>query len=270
MAGSACLGYAVAGLLELRAPGYRSIAVQNLAAIAFNAFAAVASWLAAGVRDRAGSSPRSWPWPPRSSPSPWAGSPSATADERPLERPPGVELAAHPGDPPVEVRPLTRAGARVLVPRTSRALFQPSWASAPMSARPSARGSWRAPSSSMKSSITSSRVASIRVAPTMRYQAKSSARRTGHAAAAPVDDDDPLVAQAEVGEAVVAMDEGPRRPVERRAANPSGSAWIARDRVGDVRGHRLRRSAPSPGRRGPGSGFGEPASATAIAGDRNR
>ena len=46
MAGSACLGYAVAGLLELRAPGYGPIAVQNLAAIAFNAFAAVASWLA--------------------------------------------------------------------------------------------------------------------------------------------------------------------------------------------------------------------------------
>jgi hypothetical protein len=45
MAGSACLGYAVAGVLELRAPGYPSIAVQNLAAIAFNAFAAVASWL---------------------------------------------------------------------------------------------------------------------------------------------------------------------------------------------------------------------------------
>lgn len=46
MAGSACLGYATAGLLELRAPSYRPIAVQNLAAIAFNAFAAVASWLA--------------------------------------------------------------------------------------------------------------------------------------------------------------------------------------------------------------------------------
>ena len=46
MAGSACLGYAVAGLLELRAPAYAPIAVQNLAAIAFNAFAAVAAWLA--------------------------------------------------------------------------------------------------------------------------------------------------------------------------------------------------------------------------------
>lgn len=45
MAGSACLGYAVAGLFELRAAGYQPIAVQNLAAIAFNAFAAVASWL---------------------------------------------------------------------------------------------------------------------------------------------------------------------------------------------------------------------------------
>jgi hypothetical protein len=45
MAGSACLGYAVAGLLELRATGYQPIAIQNLAAIAFNAFAAVASWL---------------------------------------------------------------------------------------------------------------------------------------------------------------------------------------------------------------------------------
>jgi hypothetical protein len=46
MAGSACLGYAAAGLFELRAPGYGPIAVQNLAAIAFNAFAAVSSWLA--------------------------------------------------------------------------------------------------------------------------------------------------------------------------------------------------------------------------------
>jgi hypothetical protein len=45
MAGSACLGYAVAGIFELRAAGYPAIAVQNLAAIAFNAFAAVASWL---------------------------------------------------------------------------------------------------------------------------------------------------------------------------------------------------------------------------------
>ena len=45
MAGAACLGYAVAGLLELRAAGYQPIAVQNLGAIAFNAFAAVASWL---------------------------------------------------------------------------------------------------------------------------------------------------------------------------------------------------------------------------------
>jgi hypothetical protein len=46
MAGSACFGYATAGLLELRAPSYRPIAVQNLAAVSFNAFAAVASWLA--------------------------------------------------------------------------------------------------------------------------------------------------------------------------------------------------------------------------------
>ncbi len=45
MAGSACLGYAVAFVLELRAAGYQPIAVQNLAAIAFTAFAAVASWL---------------------------------------------------------------------------------------------------------------------------------------------------------------------------------------------------------------------------------
>src|SRR4051794_31782618 len=46
MAGAACLGYATAGVLELRAPGYRPIAVQNLAAITFNALGAVASWLA--------------------------------------------------------------------------------------------------------------------------------------------------------------------------------------------------------------------------------
>ena len=43
MAGSACFGYAVAGVLELRAPGYRPIAVQNLAAITFNALGAIAA-----------------------------------------------------------------------------------------------------------------------------------------------------------------------------------------------------------------------------------
>jgi len=47
MAGAACLGYAAAGVLELRAPGYRPIGVQNLAAITFNGLGAIVSVLAA-------------------------------------------------------------------------------------------------------------------------------------------------------------------------------------------------------------------------------
>ena len=46
MAGAACLGYAAAGVLELRAPGYRSIRIQNSAAIAFNGLSAIACWIA--------------------------------------------------------------------------------------------------------------------------------------------------------------------------------------------------------------------------------
>ncbi|HEY6058664.1 MAG TPA: hypothetical protein VIV06_11565 [Candidatus Limnocylindrales bacterium] len=46
MAGAACLGYATAGILEAGAGGYRTIRLQNVAAIAFNATAAVAAWLA--------------------------------------------------------------------------------------------------------------------------------------------------------------------------------------------------------------------------------
>ena len=45
MAGAATLGYAVAGVLEVRAAGHRRIAVQNLAAVAFNATSAAACWL---------------------------------------------------------------------------------------------------------------------------------------------------------------------------------------------------------------------------------
>jgi hypothetical protein len=46
MSGAACLGYAPAGLLSVRLADYRPIRVQNLAAIAFNATAAVAAWAA--------------------------------------------------------------------------------------------------------------------------------------------------------------------------------------------------------------------------------
>ena len=49
LAGAATLGYAVGGVLELRAADYRRIRVQNLAAIVFNALAAVVSILAAGA-----------------------------------------------------------------------------------------------------------------------------------------------------------------------------------------------------------------------------
>jgi hypothetical protein len=41
MAGAACLGYATAGVLTLQARGYHRFAIQNLAAITFNALAAV-------------------------------------------------------------------------------------------------------------------------------------------------------------------------------------------------------------------------------------
>lgn len=46
MAGAACFGYATAGVLSLRAEGYERFAVQNMAAIAFNALAAVSAWKA--------------------------------------------------------------------------------------------------------------------------------------------------------------------------------------------------------------------------------
>jgi hypothetical protein len=48
MSGAACFGYAPAGLLALRLADYRPIRIQNLAAVAFNATAAVAAgaaWL---------------------------------------------------------------------------------------------------------------------------------------------------------------------------------------------------------------------------------
>lgn len=46
MAGAACFGYATSGVLSLRAEGYERFAVQNMAAIAFNALAAVSAWKA--------------------------------------------------------------------------------------------------------------------------------------------------------------------------------------------------------------------------------
>jgi hypothetical protein len=46
MAGAACLGYATAGVLSLRAPGFERFRVQNLAAITFNGTAAAAAWVA--------------------------------------------------------------------------------------------------------------------------------------------------------------------------------------------------------------------------------
>jgi len=46
MSGAACLGYAPAGLLAIRAADYGRIRVQNLAAITFNAAAAVAAAIA--------------------------------------------------------------------------------------------------------------------------------------------------------------------------------------------------------------------------------
>lgn len=49
MAGAATLGYAVAGVLEIRAAGHRRIAVQNFAAIAFNATSAAVCWMSVAV-----------------------------------------------------------------------------------------------------------------------------------------------------------------------------------------------------------------------------
>jgi hypothetical protein len=46
LAGAACLGYATAGIASLMAPGYRIIRIQNLAAISFNALAAISAWIA--------------------------------------------------------------------------------------------------------------------------------------------------------------------------------------------------------------------------------
>jgi hypothetical protein len=46
MSGAACFGYAPAGLLSLRIADYTRIRVQNLAAVGFNATAAVAAWMA--------------------------------------------------------------------------------------------------------------------------------------------------------------------------------------------------------------------------------
>ena len=46
LAGAGCLGYAVAGVASLGAPGYRLWRVQNLAAIAFNVLGALSAWVA--------------------------------------------------------------------------------------------------------------------------------------------------------------------------------------------------------------------------------
>jgi len=46
LAGSGCLGYATAGIVSLRAAGYRLVRLQNLAAITFNALAAIGAWIA--------------------------------------------------------------------------------------------------------------------------------------------------------------------------------------------------------------------------------
>ncbi len=51
MAGAACLGYAVAGVLELGASGYATVRFQNRSAIAFNVLGAVAAWLALAAGD---------------------------------------------------------------------------------------------------------------------------------------------------------------------------------------------------------------------------
>jgi len=46
LAGAGCLGYATAGIASLMAPGYRLVRLQNLAAITFNALAAISAWIA--------------------------------------------------------------------------------------------------------------------------------------------------------------------------------------------------------------------------------
>jgi hypothetical protein len=46
LAGAACLGYATAGVLTFRAAGYRLVAIQNRAAIAFNLLGAISAWIA--------------------------------------------------------------------------------------------------------------------------------------------------------------------------------------------------------------------------------
>lgn len=46
IAGASCLGYAVAGIASLLAPGYRLFRIQNFAAITFNGLGALSAWLA--------------------------------------------------------------------------------------------------------------------------------------------------------------------------------------------------------------------------------
>lgn len=53
LAGAGCLGYATAGVASLLAPGYRLMRVQNLAAISFNAVAALSAWVAVATGDGA-------------------------------------------------------------------------------------------------------------------------------------------------------------------------------------------------------------------------
>ena len=133
MAGSACFGYAVAGVLELRAPGYPSIAVQNLAAIAFNAFAAVASWLSVasgtgGILAPGGRRGRDV----------LRARARLARGPRPLIRR-GARRRARARTRATHQSRSARSRARAIgsgFSVTSRALFQPSIASAPMRARP--------------------------------------------------------------------------------------------------------------------------------------
>ena len=46
LAGAACLGYATGGIASLRSSGYQDMRLQNLAALTFNAVAAVSAWVA--------------------------------------------------------------------------------------------------------------------------------------------------------------------------------------------------------------------------------
>jgi hypothetical protein len=46
IAGAGCLGYATAGVASLLAPGYGLMRIQNMAAITFNAVAAISAWQA--------------------------------------------------------------------------------------------------------------------------------------------------------------------------------------------------------------------------------